>query len=188
MAKIRCDQCQTISATNKGYCPDCGAIFVPPYAIVEDNGTVRYAPVREDIGQGKERKLLLKKKDDATNGETATAEAPAATDYRVEERTLADLASAPAVVTLPAGEEAFPGFSLLLTLISVLGWLTLLGGPVGAAMAWRSTNMTWAVLGAIGGFFVGLLWLLLAGGGRVLLALEAHTRAVRVAQTKTAAD
>lgn len=185
MPKIRCDQCQTISATTKGYCPECGAIFVPPYAMVDENGTVTFAQVREDIGQGKERKLLLKKKPEPTpataaagagfaGAGTAAMAAPAP-----EERTLADLQTAP-VVMLPAGEDAFPGFGMLLTLVSLLGWLTMLGGPLAAVLLWRETNMPLAVGGAIAGFFLGILWLVLAGGGRVLLALENHARALRM--------
>jgi hypothetical protein len=194
MPRIRCDQCKTVSATSKGYCPECGAIFVPPYAIVEDNNQVRFSTVREDMGQGKERKLLLKKSGPASDSaETAPEEeAP-------PERTLADLAggySAPAaaipqagapvtMVAGPVGESAFPGFSLLLTLVSTIGWVTMLGGPVAAAMIYRSSRMDLAIIWSLVGLFVGLLCLVAAGAGQVLVSMDTQLRSLRAGAART---
>jgi hypothetical protein len=191
MARIRCDQCKTVSATTKGYCPECGAIFVPPYAIVGDDNQVRFSTVRDDMGQGKERKLLIKKAgaaDEAT--ETAVEEEAA------PERTLADLAGgyhapsgsavaatpvgAPvAMMAGPVGETAFPGFALMLTLTTVVGWVTMLGGPVAAAMVYRKTHIDLAVIWSIVGFFAGLLCLVAAGAGQVLVSMETQLRSLR---------
>ena len=186
MSKIRCDQCKTVSATAKGYCPECGAIFVPPYAIVGDTGQVSFSTVRDDLGQGKERKLLIKKA-----GAAGTAEAETVDEEEVApERTLADLASsrsrseagAPvAMMAVPAGETAFPGFALLLTLTSVIGWVTMLGGPVAAAMVYRESHTDLAVIWALIGFFVGLGCLIAGGAGQVMVAMETHLRGLRAA-------
>lgn len=189
MPRIRCDQCKTVSATTKGYCPECGAIFVPPYAIVADDNQVRYSTVREDMGQGKERKLLIKK---AGPADDATETAPE--EVAPPERTLADLSggyqpapsAAPvamgapvAMAAVPVGETAFPGFALLLTLTSIIGWATLLGGPVAAAMLFRKTAMDQAVIWALVGFFTGLLCLVVAGAGQVIVSMETQLRSLR---------
>jgi hypothetical protein len=188
MPRIRCDQCKTVSATTKGYCPECGAIFVPPYAIVEDNNQVRYSTVREDMGQGKERKLLLKKSG-APEGAAETAEPE---EEAAPERTLADLAGyrAPAatampmgapvaMAAMPVGETAFPGFALLLTMTSVLGWVTMLGGPVAAAMIYRQTHLDLAIIWSLVGFFTGMFCLVAAGAGQVLVSMETQLRSLR---------
>ncbi|MBC7543711.1 MAG: hypothetical protein H7338_13370 [Candidatus Sericytochromatia bacterium] len=178
MAKIRCDQCKAVSSTSKGYCPECGAIFVPPYAIIGEDEQVRFSTVRDDMGQGKERKLLIKKSGGAATAEPDIdiAEAPA-------ERTLADLAPSSGrpvpMMSVPVGETAFPGFALLLTLLAVIGWVTLLGGPLAAAMIYRSTHIDLAVIWSLVGFFVGLVCLVLAGAGQVMVAMETHLRGLR---------
>jgi hypothetical protein len=186
MARIRCDQCKNVSATSKGYCPECGAIFVPPYAIVGDDNQVRYSTVRDDMGQGKERKLLIKKTEPAG---AATETAPV--EEAPLERTLADLAggysasaqathAAPvAMAAGPVGDTAFPGFALLLTLTSMIGWATMLGGPVAAAMIYRSTRIDLAVIWALIGFFMGLFCLVAAGAGQVMVSMETQLRSLR---------
>jgi len=36
MAKIRCKECRMIADEHKEYCPECGAIFMPPFTYVDD--------------------------------------------------------------------------------------------------------------------------------------------------------
>ena len=177
MPKIRCDQCKTVSETNKGFCPDCGAIFVPPFAIVGDDNQVKYSTVREDLGHGKERKLLLKKQPDP-NAKPQIEEDDE--DVSGGELTLADLPMHETGV-MPAGINAFPGFSMLMVLISILGWLTLVGAPLGAGMYRVQLGMPMTVGLAIGGFCLGLIFLVIAGAGQVLVQIEMNTRAAHPA-------
>lgn len=36
MAKIKCRECRSIADETETYCPECGAIFVPPFNYVDD--------------------------------------------------------------------------------------------------------------------------------------------------------
>lgn len=182
MPRIKCDQCQAISATDKGFCPECGAIFVPPYAMVDDSNRITYSAVRDDLGQGKKRKLLVKpaKEQNAAPAATTTAERTQSEDADYDEAEgIAWEAPASGGGTIAVGEERYPGLSLFLTFGQVAGWTVLAGGPVLFAVLYRTSQPTLAVVGASATFVLGLGLLAGMGMTRVMMDVEGHLRALR---------
>lgn len=179
MPRIKCDQCQAISATDKGFCPECGAIFVPPYAIVDDANRVTYSAVRDDLGQGKKRKLLVKptREKAAATDEAASAASTAVSDEEAASVAWAAPEASGAVVSV--GEDRYPGLSLFLTFGQMAGWTVLAGGPVLFAILYRTSQPTLAAVGATATFALGLALLALMGMTRVMIDVESHLRALR---------